>query len=316
MAVRSRAGRRWSGVASRGVPLVAVLTVMCSVTLAACSSDEQQADKASFDELFGASAMDQVQMERDVDAAVVDATRACLRKEGWEVPVAGVGGAESSFVADVASMSTEREFVERYGYGIVQAAIDNVADLSSDPWSAYRNSLDTEQRPAFDRALAGDGSDAGDGAAATATSTGCYAKATESAGGSSYRLADARIDLEARIDADPEMRRLEKSFISCMATSGFEATHFYWGREEVARQLTSAISGLSATLDDGATVPIDQVPTGGAVVAVVGAEALDGPLQSEIAIATADWTCRNDEQKAIDSVRSRYEKEFAEQWDG
>lgn len=270
-----------------------------------CSSDDQGADIESFDDRYGETPRDQAELLLALENEVQQLIMSCMQAQGFDVPAqvsSTAGGSE--FLGTVRDLDQD-EFVDRYGYGIVELGSEDLLQIPGDPWTDYRLSLSEPERDAFDTALNGD--------PAAVDPGGCVREAeTEAMGGIMVEQVSL-LDMEREIEGDPAYPELERRFVECMRGAGYdEANSFDWGRDEVLTRFQAALAGVVLALEDGSEVLLGEFDGSVAVREIALPDEVQEVGAFERRVAGDDYGCLQPIQDEIDALREPYETRFME----
>jgi hypothetical protein len=227
-------------------------------------------------------------------------------------------------------------FAREYGYGMTTIDYERVDGAASGqaPNLEYRETLSPAAQEEYDKALWGDWSEYEEAIEAgeevePPTASGCSDSAYQEVydyGGDDG--AEEQFDslheewgaLEERIENDPRMEAATQEWSGCMADAGYPGlTDRYAGQEEVS-QRQGELYGWDdeAAVDSGGgsggEAAVQPAPTPSFEPVEPDPEDLAELREFELAIATADYTCRqeHDLDGVEQSVRFEHEEQFLE----
>ncbi|MGF3054308.1 hypothetical protein ACQUSY_10170 [Microbacterium sp. YY-03] len=171
----------------------------------------------------------------------------CMVDEGFEYKPADMSGTTISFGEDIEWEPEKKEWVEKYGYGIInnpyneQMANEPQPEESEwvDPNQEYLDSLSASEQEAYWIALYGDQTEMTEAGTVTEdgeevyeydwTQYGCQGWADNEVNGGADNvytqfedLATRMSDLYTKAEESPELIELEAKWSSCMADAGFD----------------------------------------------------------------------------------------------
>ncbi|RIQ35936.1 hypothetical protein [Jiangella rhizosphaerae] len=283
--------------------------------------------------------------ERQKMRQVEELVATCMEEAGFEyIPVDPFGGdTEDDPFADAFALPPE-EFAREYGYGMTTLMNPDKAgeDEVTDPNQEIRDGLSEAALEAYNRALWGDMVEISDGGNAVAVKPvgpgegeppaledqGCHGQARAEVYGDDGGMVMGPDmsefeglfeDLEAlrqRIESDPRMVEATEAWAACMAEAGYGDFDATTDPEDSVMQQMSELYGW----DDQA--PEDDVSAGGPSVSIGGGpedvdvdeEALAELQEHEIALATADYECEQQEYADVrQEVAWGFEEDFVEE---
>ena len=275
------------------------ILVVCGL-LSGCGSSTPEPSSYEFDDLYGATAGEQASQQLRLSDSVTTMAIECMNQEGFSIDQADSGVTSKQLVDRMSATTDNETFVREFGYGITDVIVASLLDLPTDPFDRARAQLDAAGQAAFDTAFAGP----------TGTG-GCIARAQRNALGGLLQLQTRRIDLEESIEDDSGFLIIEDEFIRCMRSSGYEATYFTWGRDQVGNRIVELQTQARAVLDDGSQVSFAEIAPGVLPARVELPETVEAEVRAyELQVAEADYRRRETLIDAYDSVRERHERDF------
>lgn len=285
---------------------------------------------------FSAAEMDEG--DRQKMRQVEELVATCMQEAGFEyVPVDPFGGDTGDDPFAEAYSLPPDEFAREYGYGMttLMNPADGEDEESTDPNQEIRDGLSEAAREEYDRTLFGDAlqltEDGGavsvgpgeDGAPPAPEDMGCQGAASAEVFGEDGGMVTGPDlgefeglfeDLDAlrqRIDSDPRMVEATEAWAACMAEaghSGFDATTD--PEDSVMEQLGELYGWNDDQSGDAPSVTVG----GGADEVDVDEEALAELQEYEIAVATADYDCEQQEFADVQrDVAWGFEEDFVEE---
>lgn len=256
------------------------------------------------------------EQQRQVEALVVD----CMAAQGFEYEP--VSQDQMVFEDPYADLSPE-ERAETIGYGFTQWIDEDPmqGEEFHDPNQERVEQMDPAEREAYYAALHGDfpeptldeeGEPVFD---ETFQPSGCHNEAWEEINGGQdviYRELDEEFnELYERIEADPRLTEATQAWSACMAEAGFTFTSM----DEIYEHLNKRMEeDVYLDFDEG-SFAVEGDATEGPQGPSYDEEGLEAVREEEIAIATADYACNqeNDLEQLRQEVQVELEEAFIEE---
>lgn len=268
-----------------------------------------------FAELDDFSGMSEEEMQAESDRQMMEIeelTAACMAEQGFEyIPVDwSESGGVISAETDVDYES--REYAEQYGYGITTMYSEDESssseeDAPEDPNQAIVEAMSPAEQEAYYEALYGQmDEEPAEGEEISYEPSGCSGEAQMQVYGDQMELwEDPRFEelfeamdqIYTDAENDPRMAELNTAWSDCMADAG----HTDLADPSAAQDsIMTAADGLWSESED----PSDIEPE------------MADLREREIALATADWDCKDsvDYQQTSLEIQFEYEEEFVEEW--
>lgn len=296
------------------------------------------------------SAGDLGEEERQKLRQVEELVATCMEEAGFEyVPMDPLGGeTEDDPFAEAYSLPPE-EFAREYGYGMSTLTVEHGPpaspdEESTDPNKEIRDGLSEAALEAYNRALWGDMVEIADGGNAVAVAPvgpgegeppspedqGCHGQAHAEVYGADGGMVMGPDmsefeglfeDLEAlrqRIESDARMVEATEAWAACMAEAGFGDFDATTDPEDSVMQQVSELYGWNDPApgdDDADDEPgVSTGPGPGSEPADVDEEALAELQEHEVAVATADYECEQQEYADVArEVAWGFEEDFVEE---
>lgn len=280
--------------------------------------------------------------ERQQLRQVEELVASCMQEAGFEyIPVdpGGGEGGDDPF-AEAYSLPPD-EFAREYGYGMT-TLMDPGKDTETedtDPNAAIRDGLSEAALEEYNRALFGDAVEVSgnggavsiapgeDGAPTDLQDQGCHGKASAEVYGDEGLMGGFDMsefeglfeDLEAlrqRVESDPRMVEATEAWAACMAEAGYSEFDTTGQPEETVMDRMSELYGWEDEAPTDAPDSEDEpsVSVGGDTEADIDEAALAELQEYEIAVATADYDCEQQEYAEVQKdVAWGFEEEFVDQ---
>jgi hypothetical protein len=311
-------GQRWR--AARWAVVAIVALAACGGAAGGRTADDTgRADDEPIDPIaeffgFGRPGDDDQQRFREQQRRVEELVRQCMAAEGFDyIPMDP---------PDMGAMPgeglTQREFAERYGYGMSTFFEESMEEAEEfvDPNADQVETMTDEQRRAWEEALYGPPSEqpqVAEGEDETVVfegfGGGCQGEAAEAVyGGEQDAFTDLFRNYQEALEADPRWREAAESWRECMAAEGYDfaepedAIEAVNERAEELYQSVDPFPGLTeeeiAALSPEeleATTPPEPDP-----------ELLAETKEFELAVAVADYDCQGDLRRATAEVGREY----------
>ncbi|SDU38676.1 hypothetical protein [Jiangella alkaliphila] len=290
------------------------------------------------------SAGDMDEEQRQQMRQVEELVAACMQEAGFEyVPVDPFGGDTGEDPFAEAYALPPDEFAREYGYGMTTLMDPNKGDEqeSTDPNEAIREGLSKTALEEYSRTLWGDTVQMAEGGGAVSVAPGpggtgapvepedmgCHGEASAEVFGEDGGMMKGPDfsefeglfeDLEAlreRIESDPRIIEATEAWSACMAEAGYSEFDTPTAAEDSVMERMSELYGWEDqgsgddTSEDGPSVTM-----GGPDEVDVDEAALAELQEYEIAVATADYDC--EEQEFVDvqqEVAWGFEEDFVEE---
>jgi hypothetical protein len=258
----------------------------------------------------------------------------CMQEQGFsyfpygyeDLPAPAIGQPDLGSIP-VPLLSSDRDVVEQYGYGLYPTPEEINAGLldrqDNDPNLAYMDSLDAAAQEAYHLALSGPPSEEGHGRDKGLDEMGCTGKAWAAFEKPELpdeylrfqeRFADIRYDLNAGVFeewfADARVIALNDQWYGCMSNAGF-----LFDQESAGYGPLAAMSQALRTRRDG-SVDGDQWGKPAREIDVEAKSLVGSPAEREVALA--DFLCREEINylpRAIEIRIARDEQFIAEHRD-
>ncbi|TDD65333.1 hypothetical protein E1262_25510 [Jiangella aurantiaca] len=288
-----------------------------------------------------ASSAEASEEERQQMRQVEELVAACMEEAGFDyVPVDPFGGAvEDDPFADAYALPPD-EFAREYGYGMTTLMNPDKGEeeAPADPNQEIRDGLSEAALEAYNRALWGEMAEITDGGGAVAIKPtgpegeppsleeqGCHGQARAEVFGEDGGLMQGADmsefdglfeDLEAlrqRIDSDARLVEATEAWAACMAEAGYSEFDTTTAPEDSVMERMSELYGWDdEPSDDASSGP--SVTVGGPEEVDVDEEALAELQEYEIALATADYECEQQEYADVQQeVAWGFEEDFVEE---
>ncbi|MEM9135145.1 MAG: hypothetical protein AAGE88_22565 [Actinomycetota bacterium] len=234
---------------------------------AACSSGGGEASASPLEAVIGQDLLGDLDGQQDRYLAEAEAAQgrvaSCMREAGFDYTPQDFGALESFSSGSDGLVPGEEEWVRRYGFGVStlyfsQAQVGSglvgyedrfdEGDAAVDPNLQYYDGLTEAEQRAYDFALYGDESEAGDGGAGVG---GCFGEAgdigTDDATMRFFdEFGDEILEMFERMEADPRAQAFEQTVVECVRDRGFAFT-----------DQEAAITVIEDRLADAALDPFD-----------------------------------------------------------
>ena len=281
--------------------LWAVLALMLAAgLLSGCGKDKTEtvsADQPTLDEQVGFDGDPGLARQAKAENLI----RECMTKQGFEYVPADPTARQSALTGGRAL--TEEEFHAQYGYGITTLYEERLRQVGAGPNEAIRNALSTEEKAAYDHALAGEDPtatfavalDSGD----FSKLGGCLKQATDKAFGGAELVGDLQSkmdELDQRILEDARMLTAVKKWSACMGKAGYDLVE----PDEVDSYLDNKLEAIVGPPETATTTP----PGG---TAAYDAAALKTLQREEVDMVKLDIDC---DKKYIADVEDKVTDEL------
>ena len=262
--------------------LAATATVALALPLAACSGGGDGGNELSWEDSplaeYWNAGYDpnktEEEMQAEMDAQNIEREELiaqCMTDEGFEYKPMENSGGRISFGEDVEWEPDKKEWVEKYGYGIINSPYnEQMAEEPQpeqtewvDPNQEYLDTLSESEREAYSVALYGEpmteeemeeASSGEDGGMVEYdwTQYGCQGYADNEVYGSSQDIWTQFEDLTTRmselytkVDESPEIEKLEADWSACMAEAGFDFPKQMQAQESFYEELNKLYEGFT-----------------------------------------------------------------------
>jgi hypothetical protein len=300
--------------------------VVAIVALAACggaaggrtADDTESADDEPVDPIaeffgFGMPGEDDAQRFREQHRRVEELVRQCMAAEGFDyVPMDP---------PDMGAMPgnglTQREFAERYGYGMSTFFEESMEQSQEfvDPNAEQLEAMTDEQRRAWEEALYApseqppvpEGED--ETVVFEGFGGGCQGQAAEAVyGAEQAQFEELFGDYQEALEADPRWREAAEAWRECMAAEGYDfakpedAIEAVSERADELYQSVDPFAGM--TQEEIAALTPEEVEAATAVEP--DPELLAETKEFELAVAIADYDCQTELRRATAEVGQAY----------
>ena len=313
---------RSSNAVTRFLSRVVITGIVPVLVIAGCSrgSSKSAGNDANIDSPLGLDEAGFALQQNKVEERV----KACMKQAGFEYTPVDPHATKAAITGT--SGLTDDEYRRQFGYGI-STVFEKVVEISQsaksiDPNVAYRATLDTAGRTAFDRALTGGNADLSVAGAVDAAKTGdlsglegCVGEATTAVfGDSSVTSALAKIEeLDSRAEADPRLVKARADWATCMKKRGFDYSDPNAVDVTISDKLSNIV-GPAAAKALGETGNFSPLVFGTSALPAYDKAALAALQAEELATAQGDLEC--EEQFVVDvedKVKAEYIKKFSEE---